>query len=369
MGENSRFMATYNPIVPFEREWGEARQGELYIQAECPGNPVWERRNPDKDPKFYRPQGRANPKGDSTVHGGWVCDVTGENPIVGTRYHNLLNQQDFNQTGYLMVDELDRKDCISMSRPMVDMIKYTTPSLSFRESWVRESRQMNPTQRLKDAQTGMLSIMAGLRPNERAEFLEWSRGMEQCGVAEPVPEQPAVPFPPVSAFDGEWGNDNFSFAIKTSDLSVKFVACAFGSVKNFKVSQVKVSGKSNAIQFRVSEDESGHTVWTLHAARDGKYPVLEGSAEKFERTVRGSFAPPISNVSMKLRSIRHPQYRRAGNDVCASSAKFPGIETVADLDNQFMRNEKVRSTLSIPHATVMIPDADGLLRQLEPHHR
>jgi hypothetical protein len=298
-----------------------------------------------------------------------VCDVTGENPIIGTRYHNLLNQQDFNQTGYLMVDELDRRDCISMSRPMVDMIKYTTPSLSFREAWIRESRQMNPTERVRDAQTGMLSILAGLRPNERAEFLEWCRGMEQCGLAEPAPEAPAVPVPSVPAFDGEWGDDTFSLNIKTSDLAVKFVACAFGLEKDFKVSQVKLSGKSNAIQFRVTEDSSGHTVWTLHASREGRYPVLTGTAEKFERTVQGSFAPPVSVVSLTLKSIRHPEYRRAGNDVLAPSAHHPGIETVADLDNQFMRNEKVRSTLSIPHATLLLPDADGVLRQPEPHHR
>jgi len=364
-------MATYNPIVPFEREWGEARQGELYIQAECPGNPVWERRNPDKDPKFYRPQGRANPKGDATMHGGWVCDVTGENPIVGTRYHNLLNQQDFNQAGYMMVDELDRRDCISMSRPMVDMIKYTSPSLSFREAWVRESRQINPTERLRDSQTGFLSIMAGLRPNERSEFLEWCRGMEQCGVAEPVPEAPAVPLPPVPAFDGEWGDDTVSFNIKTSDLAIKFLACAYGAAKNFKVSQVKLSGSSNAIQFRVTEDASGHTVWTLHACRDGRFPILEGTAEKYERTVQGSFAPPVSVQSITLKSIRHPEYRRAGNDVLAPCAKVPGIETVADLDNQFMRNEKVRSTLQVPHATLLLPDADGILHPTSnsPHHR
>ena len=32
------------------RAWGESRPGEMYAQVEGPGNPSWERRNPDKNP-------------------------------------------------------------------------------------------------------------------------------------------------------------------------------------------------------------------------------------------------------------------------------------------------------------------------------
>ena len=34
------------PAPRREREWGESRPGEAYIQIEGPGNPSWERRNP-----------------------------------------------------------------------------------------------------------------------------------------------------------------------------------------------------------------------------------------------------------------------------------------------------------------------------------
>ena len=34
-----------------ERKWGESRPGEGYIQAEMPGNPSWERRNPQARPE------------------------------------------------------------------------------------------------------------------------------------------------------------------------------------------------------------------------------------------------------------------------------------------------------------------------------
>ena len=34
------------PVPRRDREWGESRPGEGYIQIEGPGNPSWERRNP-----------------------------------------------------------------------------------------------------------------------------------------------------------------------------------------------------------------------------------------------------------------------------------------------------------------------------------
>jgi hypothetical protein len=43
--------------VPTPREkrgWGETRPGEMYIQVEGPGNPSWERRNPERGPQNWR---------------------------------------------------------------------------------------------------------------------------------------------------------------------------------------------------------------------------------------------------------------------------------------------------------------------------
>ena len=37
---------TIQPVPRREREWGESRPDEAYIQIEGPGNPSWERRNP-----------------------------------------------------------------------------------------------------------------------------------------------------------------------------------------------------------------------------------------------------------------------------------------------------------------------------------
>ncbi len=36
-----------------ERRWGESRPDEMYIQIEGPGNPSWERRNPDRAPRGF----------------------------------------------------------------------------------------------------------------------------------------------------------------------------------------------------------------------------------------------------------------------------------------------------------------------------
>ena len=37
------------PVPRRDREWGESRPGEGYIQVEGPGNPSWERRNPIRE--------------------------------------------------------------------------------------------------------------------------------------------------------------------------------------------------------------------------------------------------------------------------------------------------------------------------------
>ena len=45
---------TIQPVPPprEERRWGESRPDEMYIQIEGPGNPSWERRNPDRRPQI-----------------------------------------------------------------------------------------------------------------------------------------------------------------------------------------------------------------------------------------------------------------------------------------------------------------------------
>ena len=45
-GEGPRPGVIYSPGPKREREWGESRPGEAYIQIEGPGNPSWEKRNP-----------------------------------------------------------------------------------------------------------------------------------------------------------------------------------------------------------------------------------------------------------------------------------------------------------------------------------
>jgi len=43
---------TIQPIPRREREWGESRPDEMYIQVEGPGNPSWEERNPRRERAF-----------------------------------------------------------------------------------------------------------------------------------------------------------------------------------------------------------------------------------------------------------------------------------------------------------------------------
>ena len=40
---------TIQPVPRRDREWGESRPDEAYIQIEGPGNPSWERRNPRRE--------------------------------------------------------------------------------------------------------------------------------------------------------------------------------------------------------------------------------------------------------------------------------------------------------------------------------
>ena len=51
-----------NEIDPLARKWGDSREGEMYVQAEGPGNPTWEKANPDANPDKDKVE---EPKGES----------------------------------------------------------------------------------------------------------------------------------------------------------------------------------------------------------------------------------------------------------------------------------------------------------------